>query len=83
MNIRSFFHAACAATVSVISASACAHGAGETVTLNFARAIANIPGKTLTAVVVDYAPGGLRQRTRMRNRPSSMHTSFRAPSSRR
>lgn len=58
MNIRSFFHAACAATVSVISASACAHGAGETVTLNFARAIANIPGKTLTAVVVDYAPGG-------------------------
>ena len=37
---------------------AAAHGAGETVTPQFERAITNIPGKSLVAVVVDYAPGG-------------------------
>ena len=31
---------------------------GEVNTPNFARAIPNIPGKSLVAVVVDYAPGG-------------------------
>jgi quercetin dioxygenase-like cupin family protein len=31
---------------------------GETITPAFAHAIANVPGKTLTAVVVTYGPGG-------------------------
>src|SRR5215469_13718489 len=34
------------------------HGTGETVTTNFEHAIPNIPGKSLVATVVDYAPGG-------------------------
>ena len=33
-------------------------GTGETVTTNFEHAIPNIPGKSVVAVVVDYAPGG-------------------------
>src|SRR5262245_23163575 len=33
-------------------------GTGETVTKNFEHAIPNIPGKSLVATVVDYAPGG-------------------------
>lgn len=32
--------------------------ARETITPAFAEAIANAPGKTMTALVVDYAPGG-------------------------
>ena len=35
-----------------------AHGPGETVKPVFERAIPNIPGKTLTALEVTYAPGG-------------------------
>jgi quercetin dioxygenase-like cupin family protein len=31
---------------------------GETVTLVFEQAIPNVPGKTLAANIVDYAPGG-------------------------
>jgi quercetin dioxygenase-like cupin family protein len=31
---------------------------GETVTPHFDHAIPNIPGKSLVAIVVDYAPGG-------------------------
>src|ERR1700710_3286575 len=31
---------------------------GQKVTPQFAQAISNIPGKSLIAVVVDYAPGG-------------------------
>lgn len=34
-----------------------AHGTGETVTPALQQQIANIPGKSLVAVVVDYAPG--------------------------
>jgi quercetin dioxygenase-like cupin family protein len=34
------------------------HGTGETVTTNFEHVIPNIPGKSLIAAVVDYAPGG-------------------------
>lgn len=30
----------------------------ETITPAFAEPIANVPGKTMTALVVDYAPGG-------------------------
>jgi quercetin dioxygenase-like cupin family protein len=31
---------------------------GQTITPAFQYAIANVPGKTMSAVVVDYAPGG-------------------------
>ena len=31
---------------------------GEAITPNFKQAIPNIPGKSLVALVVDYAPGG-------------------------
>ena len=41
----------------IIAVPSAAHEAGETVTPNFQHAIPNIPGKSLTAVVVDYAPG--------------------------
>jgi len=37
--------------------AAAAHNPGETVTPQFEQAITNIPGKSLVAVVVDYAPG--------------------------
>lgn len=59
MNIRSIVGAACAgvAISTAITATATAHGTSETVALNFQHAIPNIPGKSLTAVVVDYAPG--------------------------
>lgn len=35
-----------------------AAAAAETITPAFAEAIANVPGKKMTALVVDYAPGG-------------------------
>jgi quercetin dioxygenase-like cupin family protein len=57
MNIQSIAIAAGAAIALGIAAPAAAHGAGETVTPNFRHAIPNLPGKSLTAVVVDYAPG--------------------------
>ena len=34
------------------------NGTGETVTRNFEHAIPNIPGKSLVAAIVEYAPGG-------------------------
>jgi quercetin dioxygenase-like cupin family protein len=40
------------------TAPAFAHDSGEKVTTNFEQAIPNIPGKSLTALIVDYAPGG-------------------------
>jgi len=46
-----------AALVIATTLAAAAHE-GETVTPNFAHALPNIPGKSLVAVVVDYAPGG-------------------------
>ncbi|MPW21961.1 cupin domain-containing protein [Paraburkholderia sp. CNPSo 3157] len=58
MNVRSVLAVACAAVAFTISMPATAHGMGETVTPNFEHAIPNIPGKSLSAVVVDYAPGG-------------------------
>jgi quercetin dioxygenase-like cupin family protein len=57
MNIQSIAIAAGAAIALGIAVPAAAHGAGETVTPNFRHAIPNLPGKSLTAVVVDYAPG--------------------------
>lgn len=50
--------AAYAAAVLAIATPCVAQGVGETVTPQFQQAISNIPGKSLIAVVVDYAPGG-------------------------
>ena len=57
MNIRSFIGVACAA-VAIATAMAAAAQVGETVTLHLEQAIPNIPGKSLVAQFVDYAPGG-------------------------
>ncbi|WP_444633900.1 cupin domain-containing protein [Cupriavidus oxalaticus] len=46
-----------AATVMAFPVAAAAHGTGDTVKENFSRAIPNIPGKSLIALEVDYAPG--------------------------
>jgi quercetin dioxygenase-like cupin family protein len=51
---RSVIIAACLA----LATPAAANGPGEVVTPQFERAIPNIPGKSLVALVVDYAPGG-------------------------
>ena len=58
MKIRFIVGAAIAAAGIAIAAPAAVHGVGEKVTPHFAQAIPNIPGKSLIAVVVDYAPGG-------------------------
>src|ERR1700709_1992545 len=57
MRIRSVLGAACAAFAIATATVSATHGAGEKVTPNFEQAIPNIPGKSLIAVVVDYAPG--------------------------
>ncbi len=57
MKIRSIAGAVCAGVVFATGLPAAAHDAAETVTRNFEHTIPNIPGKSLTAVVVDYAPG--------------------------
>jgi hypothetical protein len=54
MNIRSIIAAAGVA----VATPATARSRGEVITPNFEHAILNIPGKSLVAVVVDYAPGG-------------------------
>ena len=54
MNIKAVIIAACLAAAT----PAAAQSRGEVITPNFERAIPNIPGKSLVAVVVDYAPGG-------------------------
>ncbi|MGE0237628.1 MAG: cupin domain-containing protein [Parvibaculaceae bacterium] len=58
MKTPAILTTAFAALALAVAAPASAHDTGETVTPNFAQAIPNIPGKTLTALVVDYAPGG-------------------------
>lgn len=58
MKIRIALGTACAALALSVAAPAIAHADGETVTPNFEHALPNLPGKSLTAVVVDYAPGG-------------------------
>lgn len=55
---RTFIGATCAALAIATAMPAAAHGSGETVTPHFERVIPNIPGKSLVALVVDYAPGG-------------------------
>ena len=54
MNFKAAIIAACLA----LATPAAAQSRGEVITPNFERAIPNIPGKSLVAVVVDYAPGG-------------------------
>lgn len=54
---RFILGAAFAAFALATAAPAFAHDTGEKVTPNFEQAIPNIPGKSLTALVVDYAPG--------------------------
>ena len=58
MNLGSLIGAACAAITMAVAMPAAAQGHGETVTKHFEQAIPNIPGKSLVAQVVDYAPGG-------------------------
>jgi quercetin dioxygenase-like cupin family protein len=58
MKMRSIFGAAYAAISIATAAPAAAHGVGEKVTPRFEQTIPNIPGKSLVALVVDYAPGG-------------------------
>jgi quercetin dioxygenase-like cupin family protein len=53
MNIKDVIIAACLA----VATPAAAQSRGEVITPNFEHAIPNIPGKSLVAVVVDYAPG--------------------------
>jgi quercetin dioxygenase-like cupin family protein len=53
MNIKAVVIAACLA----VATPAAAQSRGEVITPNFEHAIPNIPGKSLIAVVVDYAPG--------------------------
>lgn len=55
--MRSILGVACAVSMAVTMPAA-AHGPGETVTPHFEQAIPNVPGKSLVALVVDYAPGG-------------------------
>jgi quercetin dioxygenase-like cupin family protein len=58
MNFRPFIAVAYAAVAIATALPAAAQGHGETVTTPFEHAIPNIPGKSLVAQVVDYAPGG-------------------------
>jgi quercetin dioxygenase-like cupin family protein len=58
MNIKSVLGAASAAIAIAAAMPAAAHDSGETVTPHFEQAIPNIPGKSLVAFIVDYAPGG-------------------------
>ncbi|WP_027554391.1 cupin domain-containing protein [Bradyrhizobium sp. Cp5.3] len=58
MKIRTIIAAACTPLVISIVGPISAHdGKTETVTKNFEAAIPNIPGKSLLAVEVEYAPG--------------------------
>ena len=54
MNIKAVIITACFA----VATPAAAQSPGEAITPNFKHAIPNIPGKSLAALVVDYAPGG-------------------------
>jgi quercetin dioxygenase-like cupin family protein len=58
MKLRSILGTACAAIAIAAASPATAQGVGQKVTPHFEQTIPNIPGKSLIAVVVDYAPGG-------------------------
>jgi quercetin dioxygenase-like cupin family protein len=57
MKLHRFLLSLIAAAGMAVAGTAVAHGTGETVKPNFARAIPNIPGKSLIAVEVLYPPG--------------------------
>ena len=58
MKIRTIIAATCAALAFSMAGPIYAHDSeAQTVTKNFEAAIPNIPGKSLIAVEVDYAPG--------------------------
>ena len=59
MKIISFIGVACAAVAIASAMPAAAQDRGETITPHFEQVIPNIPGKSLVALVVDYAPGGI------------------------
>jgi quercetin dioxygenase-like cupin family protein len=59
IKARTILTATCAALALSMAGPVSAHdGEVETVTKNFGAAIPSIPGKSLLAVEVDYAPGG-------------------------
>ncbi|SAL53803.1 cupin domain-containing protein [Caballeronia humi] len=59
MKLTHILAAAALAIASVAPAYAHGDAAGrETITPAFVEAMPNVPGKTMTALVVDYAPGG-------------------------
>jgi quercetin dioxygenase-like cupin family protein len=57
MTLKSSFAVAALVFAGAVSAPAVAHDASETVVPQFDQAIPNMPGKSLVAVTVDYAPG--------------------------
>src|ERR1700757_225204 len=58
MKIRTITATTCAALAFAMAGPAIARGGpADTATKNFEAAIPNIPGKSLIAVQVDYAPG--------------------------
>jgi uncharacterized cupin superfamily protein len=58
MKIRTIIAATCAALAFSMASPIYAHDSeAQSVTKNFEAAIPNIPGKSLIAVEVDYAPG--------------------------
>jgi quercetin dioxygenase-like cupin family protein len=57
MEIKFVLRATRAAVAIALAAPATARERGETVTPHSARVIPNVPGRSLVAVVVDYAPG--------------------------
>jgi len=56
-NVKLLTGIICAVTIATATPTA-AQDNGETITPHFEKAIPNIPGKSLVALVVDYAPGG-------------------------
>ncbi|TXR46655.1 cupin domain-containing protein [Phyllobacterium endophyticum] len=58
MNIPSVLRLTCAALAFSAAAPASADEPADVVTPAFQKQIPNIPGKTLSAVIVDYPPGG-------------------------
>ena len=63
MKIRTIIAATCLAIAISMAGPVAAHdGQAETVTKNFEATIPNIPGKSLIALEVNYAPGGASPR---------------------
>ena len=72
MKIRTITAATCTALAISMAGPIYAHDSkAETVTKNFEAPILNIPGKSLLAVEVDYAPARPLRRTPTQNRLSS------------